>query len=96
VAVTIQGHEYRIRSDGDDEAIERVAQYVDRTMGRVRQRTRTVDSRDVAVLAALNIARELLALREGRAPARPGADHLVVEARRVHELLDLLDAAEGA
>jgi cell division protein ZapA (FtsZ GTPase activity inhibitor) len=94
VAVTIQGHEYRIRSDGDDAAIQEVAQYVDQTMQRVRDRTRTVDSRDVAVLAALNLARELLAERGGRGPA--GKGHLRVEAARVKSLVDLIDAAENA
>jgi cell division protein ZapA (FtsZ GTPase activity inhibitor) len=94
VAVEIQGHQYRIRSDEDDETIQRVARYVDATMSRVRERTQTVDSRDVAVLAALNIAKDLLAAAEGTGPAERG--FLRVEAGRVQALVALIDAAEGA
>jgi cell division protein ZapA (FtsZ GTPase activity inhibitor) len=94
VAVRIQGHEYRIRTDGEPETIERVAQYVDATMERIRKRTRTVDSRDVAVLAALNIARELLAATTGTGPL--GEGHLRVEASRIAALNELIDAVEQA
>ena len=94
VAVRIQGHEYRIRTDADEAAIERVAEYVDATMSRVRTRTRTVDSRDVAVLAALNIAKDLLTLSEGGGPVGPG--FLRVESSRVQALVDLIDSAEQA
>jgi cell division protein ZapA (FtsZ GTPase activity inhibitor) len=94
VAVEIQGHQYRIRSDGDDEAIRRLACFVDATMSRVRERTNTVDSRDVAVLAALNIAKDLLAATEGTGPAARG--FLRVEAERVQALVALIEAAEGA
>ena len=91
VAVQIQGQEYRIRSDGDDEAIQRVARYVDATMNKVRDRTHTVDSRDVAVLSALNLAKELLSLR---ASGAVGEGFLHVEAARVEALLARIDAAE--
>jgi len=94
VAICIQGKEYRVRSDGDGAAIERVAAYVDATMDRVRSRTRTVDSRDVAVLAALNIAKDLLAVAEGAGPA--GKGFLRIESSRVRALNDLIDAAEQA
>lgn len=94
VAVRIQGHEYRIRTEGDAAAIERVAEYVDATMSRVRARTRTVDSRDVAVLAALNIAKDLLAISEGTGPV--GKGFLRIETSRVKALTDLIDAAEQA
>jgi len=93
VAVQIQGHQYRIRSE-DEETIHRVARYVDATMTRVRERTKTVDSRDVAVLAALNLAKDLLAATEGAGPA--GKGFLRVAESRVRELIDLIDAAEDA
>ena len=94
VAIRIQGKEYRVRTDGDESAIERVAQYVDATMDRVRSRTKTVDSRDVAVLAALNIAKDLLAISEGSGPV--GKGFLRIESSRVKALTDLIDAAERA
>ena len=93
VAIRIQGHEYRVRSE-DAATIQRVASYVDATMDRVRQRTNTVDSRDVAVLAALNIAKDLLAASQGSGPA--GNGFLRVESSQVQDLIDLIDAAEQA
>jgi cell division protein ZapA len=76
IAVRILGHEYRIKSEADEEQVERVARYVDETMTRIRERTKTVDSLDLAVLAALNLANDLLAQREemGASPARPDVD----------------------
>ena len=92
VAVRIQGHEYRIRTE-DEETIERVAQYVDATMERIRTRTKTVDSRDVAVLAALNIAKDLLAVSQGTGPV--GGGFLRIESSRVQPLCDLIDAEQA-
>lgn len=85
VAVCIAGHDYKIRSDGDDEGLVKIAGYVDQAMGRVRERTGTVDSLDVAVLTCLNLARELLALHEQRSSG--GGDD------RVRELILRVEAA---
>jgi len=60
VPVQIFGQEFRIRSDGDPARIRRAAALVDETMARVRARTGSADTLDVAVLAALNIAHRLL------------------------------------
>lgn len=51
-------------TDGDEDALQRVAGLVDQTMARVERHTGAVDSRDVAMLAALNLAREVLDLRQ--------------------------------
>ncbi len=88
IPVRILGHEYRIKSEGDDAHVERVARYVDETMVRIRERTRTIDTLDLAVLAALNLANDLLAKREGdaRAPVPPD---------RVRALIALAESALG-
>ena len=59
VPVTIQGREYRIRGDGDPASMQRAAELLDETMNKVRARSGTADSVDVAVLAALNLANAL-------------------------------------
>lgn len=64
VPVEIRGREFRIRSDEDPEALERIARYVDATMKRVEARTGAIDTLDVAMLTALNLARELVTMRE--------------------------------
>ena len=68
VGVRLQGRDYQIRSDADEEWLQRVAGYVDAAMNRVRDATSTVDSLDVALLTSLNLAREVLAAREGTLP----------------------------
>ena len=88
IAVRILGHEYRIKSDADEESVQRVARYVDETMVRIRERTKTVDSLDLAVLAALNLANDLLARQgETEAPAEAG-----IEATRLRALIDLAES----
>lgn len=89
VAVRIAGHEYKIRSDGDPEALREIAGYVDRAMARVRERTGTVDSLDVAVLTCLNLAREILALREARTPEGSTA----IEDDKLKTLIEQVEAA---
>ena len=61
VTVLIRGKEFRIRTGADDDTLQRVASYLDETMTIVEERTGTVDSLDLALLTALNLAREIVA-----------------------------------
>ncbi len=63
VTIKLAGKEYRIRSDANEEWLQRVASYVDEAMQNIRERTDTIDSLDIALLAALNLAREVLNLK---------------------------------
>jgi cell division protein ZapA len=63
VAIKLAGKEYRIRSDASEEWLQQVAGHVDQAMQNIRERTDTVDSLDIALLTALNLAREVLNLR---------------------------------
>jgi cell division protein ZapA (FtsZ GTPase activity inhibitor) len=85
VSVRIRGQEFRIVSDDDEESLRRVAGYLDETMKSVEERTGTVDSLDVALLTGLNLARELVKIREGRAPG--------VASERLRSLTDRVEAA---
>ena len=89
VPVTIQGKQYRIRAEADDAAIERAAVLLDETMEKVRARSGTADSVDVAVLAALNLANLLTSERAG------GGSAPVVAGQRVLELIRLVETAVG-
>jgi cell division protein ZapA len=88
VSVRIRGQEFRIRSDDDEKSLQRIAGYLDDTMKTVEKRTGTVDSLDVALLTALNLARELVRLREDRA--------LVDTAIPPDRLCSLTDRVEAA
>jgi cell division protein ZapA (FtsZ GTPase activity inhibitor) len=89
VSVWIRGQEFRILSDDDHESLQRVASYLDETMGKVEQRTGTVDSLDVALLTALNLARELVGIREGRLDAGTSG----VDPGRLRSVIELAESA---
>jgi cell division protein ZapA (FtsZ GTPase activity inhibitor) len=72
VAIKLAGKEYRIRSGASAESLQQVADYVDQSMQKVRERTDTVDSVDTALLTALNLAREVLYLRDQAAAPQDG------------------------
>jgi len=88
IPVRIGGQEYRIRSDAEPGTVERAAALVDETMARLRSRTGSVDSMDVAVLAALNLANQLVALRDELRAIPPAVDP-----ERVEALVALLESA---
>lgn len=88
IPVEILGQEYRIRSDSDAELIRRAAALVDETMVKVRDRTGTVDTLDIAVLAALNIANHLISIRDSAGSAHQ-AD--AIGSQQLEELITLLE-----
>ena len=63
VRVRIFHRTYRLRSRGDAQHIRDLADYVDRHMVRISDRTPTVDTLRVAILAALSIADKCLSAR---------------------------------
>ena len=88
VSVMISGQEYELVSDSDEQSLQRVAGYVDETMERVRKRTGAVDSLEVAMLTALNIARELVEARSAPEAALPHGE--------LRGLIERVEAAVGA
>ena len=63
IRVEIYNQTYSIRSDGDNEYIQTLAEYVDSKMREISSGTMTVDSLKVAILAALHIADEFYQLK---------------------------------
>jgi cell division protein ZapA (FtsZ GTPase activity inhibitor) len=82
IAIKILGHEYRVKSGADEEHLQAVASYVDSVLQEVRQTT--ADTQDAAILAALNIASELLRIRRA---------HEIVSRARIQSLIDFVDSA---
>jgi len=93
VSVRILGQEYRIRSEADEDWLQRVAGHVDAAMSQVRERTGTVDTLDVAVLTSLNLAREVLALRARLEDEPSGESQLGDD--RLRALIELAEKAVG-
>lgn len=91
VAVSIRGQEFRIRTDDDEASLQRVAQYLDDTMATVEKKTGTVDTLQLALLSALNLARELVELRESAGAAGPSAAG--VDPARLESLIEFAESA---
>lgn len=92
LTVQIQGQAYRIASDGDptgQQKVQRAAALVDETMAKIRERTGTIDTQNLAILAALNIANRFVS---GHGPA-PSDD--VVDSGRIRALIELVESATG-
>jgi cell division protein ZapA (FtsZ GTPase activity inhibitor) len=87
VSIRVLGQEYRIRTDAHPSELQRVAALVDETMGRLRDRTGAVDSRELAMMTAVNLARDLLVERAGRRSESAAAPRLRALAERVESLL---------
>lgn len=60
VTVNIFGKEYTLRGDAEAEYVREVAAFVDRRMSEVARGTPVASTARVAILAAVNIADELL------------------------------------
>jgi cell division protein ZapA (FtsZ GTPase activity inhibitor) len=88
VSVRIRGQEFRLLSGDDAESLQRVAGYLDETMRTVEARTGTIDSRDLALLTGLNLARELVRIREGKAAP--------MSSERLTALTDVVEAELAA
>jgi cell division protein ZapA len=67
VKIEIYDQFYNVQAEGDEAYLKELAAFVDGKMRNIAESTRMVDSLRVAVLAALNIADELYALRKRQA-----------------------------
>ncbi len=64
IRVSIFGRDYNIRGDSDSEYIKTVAAHVDSVMRDIADKTGSLSSGRVAILAALNIADEMFKERQ--------------------------------
>lgn len=87
IRVEIYDQSYTVRSDGDPEYLKQLAEYVDQRMREISSGTLTVDSRKVAILAALYIADELHQLRKAHEAAD---EQLATRSAECSEMLDRL------
>jgi cell division protein ZapA len=90
--VEIFGQTYNVRAEGDSTYIHDLARFVDSRMKEVAERTATVDTTKIAILAALNISDDLYQREKLRKDSSPGADITA----RAERLIQKLDAALGS
>jgi len=77
--VEIFGSVYHVRGEKDPEYLQELAELVDRRMREISKQVSTVDSAKIAILAALNIADELLQSRRQQEGERVEIEDRVTE-----------------
>ena len=78
--VKILGREYRLRGEPDEAHLDEVVSYLNGMLRDVQRGT--PDTQEAAILAALNVASELIRLR-----------HVTPQADRIQALIDLVESA---
>ena len=66
VEIKVFGQVYTVKTDTDEEHIQKVARYVNEKMDEVIKNTKSVSSINIAILTALNIADDLIKERTRR------------------------------
>ena len=66
IEVTLLGRTYRVAcADGEREALLQAVAYLDGTMNEIRKSGKVMGAERIAVMAALNVAHELLSVKLG-------------------------------
>ena len=60
VEIKVFGQVYTVKTEAQEDHIQKVAQYVNEKMDEVTKNTKSVSSLNVAILTALNIADDLI------------------------------------
>ena len=94
IAVNILGKEYRIGCDSDEEeALLKAARLLDARMKQIRSSGKVIGTDRIAVMAALNLAHELLT-KESSVDAAAGAANKRIRAMRERIEIALNDSAQ--
>ncbi|MDL1873176.1 cell division protein ZapA [Deltaproteobacteria bacterium PRO3] len=87
--VVLLNQKFQLKSESDEKYVQRVADYVNKKLFDIQEKTKSVSSLNVALLAALNIADDFFRIKttdKGK----------VGEARaKVREILGLIDRQLG-
>lgn len=85
VEVSVMGQKFQVKSDTDEAYVHEVATFVNERIEKVIQRTKSVASLNVALLAAMNIADEYIKYKR-----KKGDNYKYLE-KKVEDLIELID-----
>ncbi len=90
--VSILGREYRVAcKESEREELLQAVQFLDQRMREIRDSGKVAGTERIAVMAALNIAHEVLRARSGK-PATGGFDSAAIQ-RRISAMQTAIDRA---
>jgi cell division protein ZapA (FtsZ GTPase activity inhibitor) len=93
VTIEILGHQYSIRTDGDEGYVQRIADYLNNKSREVMETTKTVTTLDVVIMAAINLTDELF---QERAAKEALCRSVEEESRRlIHEIEAHVDTSDS-
>lgn len=90
---TIGGMPFRLRSSQDEESVKALVSYVDQKIQLAMKATKSGSLQSAAILAALNIAEELMVLKRR---ALKEIDQIETRARQLAHDLDQTKTSKGA
>lgn len=62
--VSILGQKFVLKTENDEAHVKRVADYVNKVMHSIKEKSATISTQNVAILGALNIAEEFFSYKD--------------------------------
>lgn len=87
--VEILGNEYLVKSEEDEEQVQRIAAYVNEKLMEMQEKTERLSAKKTAILVALNIASDYFQLVKERDELKKGLR------QRTEDLVSQIDSAIG-
>lgn len=85
VEVNIMGQKFMVRSESDEAYVQNIAEYVNNKVIEISSKTKSIPSLNVVILAAMNIADELLRERDKQEEVFTGVE------KRIEGMIELID-----
>jgi cell division protein ZapA len=92
VEIKVFGQTYTVKTEAEEDHIQKVARYVNEKMDEVLKKTRSISTLNVAILTALNLADDLLKEREARTDLLRDIE---LKSKDLAEMIDLRLSGEG-
>ena len=83
--VTLLNQRFQLKSESDEKYVQRVADFVNKKLFDVQEKTKSVSSLNVALLAALNIADDFFKIKGG------DKDRVHQARSKLREIIGLVD-----
>ncbi len=88
--VNIFNHKFSLKTEEDERYVQRVADFLNRKLFEVQEKTKSVSSLNIALLAALNIADELFKIK-----VEKKGKHVDRAKGKIKEIMQWVDRCAG-
>ena len=85
VEVTLLNQKFQLKTDSDEWYVKKVSDFVNQKLFDMQEKTKSVSSLNVALLAALNIADDLFKIKGKKKVSAPGAK------KKLTEIIEFID-----